>query len=298
MIKKILRCLGLGKKHGSVRIRPGNCFTGRDTSAERALASICSGQDMRYLLSYRFLRGEGLEIGALHFPLPVAPGVKVRYYDYRTREENIRDFPHLPAEKIVRTDYVGNGEKLELIPDGSLDFLVANHMLEHCQDVIGTLKLFFAKLRPQGVLFISLPDLRYTFDCRREPTPFEHLEKDFREGPAGSLYSHYRDVLASWSDRQSAAVRALHNGTREPLDEAAFRQKVRDSHVDWHFHAWTQAEILELFLRLRRDHGIGWEIEAAARNGIEFITVVRKTSVETYDRNEPSFRPSVLPPSP
>ena len=45
------------------------------------------------------------------------------------------------------------------------------------------------------------------------------------------------------------------------------------------------------FLRLRRDHGLQWEIEACARNGIEFITVLRKTAVETFDRNEPDFRP-------
>jgi|GEM_PF-3489854 len=285
MFKKLLR------KPRPAAIDPASCFTGNDTPAEHALASVCQNTDMRFLLSYRFLRGEGLEIGALHFPLPLAPGVRVKYYDYRSREENIRKYPELPADKIVRTDYVGDGEKLELVPAGSLDFLVANHMLEHCQDVIGTLKLFYSKLRPEGVLFISLPDLRHTFDCRRAPTPFEHLERDHREGPAVSLYSHYRDVLANWSDRQSASVRALNGGSREPLDEAAFHTAVRGTHVDWHFHAWTQSEIQELFLRLRRDHGLQWEIEAAARNGIEFITVLRKTAVETFDRNEPDFRP-------
>src|SRR5690606_20098895 len=117
MFKKLLR------KPRPAAIDPASCFTGNDTPAEHALASVCQNTDMRFLLSYRFLRGEGLEIGALHFPLPLAPGVRVKYYDYRSREENIRKYPELPADKIVRTDYVGDGEKLELVPAGSLDFL-------------------------------------------------------------------------------------------------------------------------------------------------------------------------------
>lgn len=262
-------------------------FNGRDTPAERALGDTCMHSDFRFILSYRFLRGQGVEIGALHFPLPVAPGVSVKYYDYRTRDENIRQFPNLPPDKIVQTDYVGDGEKLDLIPAASIDFLVANHMLEHCQDVIGTLKLFFSKLRPEGILFISLPDLRYTFDFRRTPTAYEHLERDYRDGPTGSLYSHYRDVLALWTPRQASCVRELNDGLSEPLDEAAFRERTRDKHVDWHFHAWTQLEIIELFVELRRRHGIAFEIESMSRNGIEFIIVLRKTAVEARDRNEP-----------
>ncbi|MFA6961136.1 MAG: methyltransferase domain-containing protein [Opitutaceae bacterium] len=293
-IRKIQRRLGLIRHNATPvipAIDPAHCFTGRDTPAERSLASICQHQDMRFLLSYRFLRGQGLEIGALHFPLPVAPGVTVKYYDYGTREENLLKYPHLPAEKIVHTDYVGDGEKLDLIDPGSLDFLIANHMLEHCQDVIGTLKLFYSKLKPEGVLFISLPDLRYTFDCRRAPTSIDHLERDHLVGPEVSLYSHYRDVHANWSERQSTEMRKLNPDGPGPLTEAAFHQAVRDTHVDWHFHAWTQLEIMELFLNMRRAHGLEFEIETIARNGIEFITVLRKTTVESYDRNEPEFRP-------
>jgi hypothetical protein len=273
-------------------------FSGRDTPVERALADTCMHSDLRFILSYRFLRGEGLEIGALHFPLPVAPGVSVKYYDYRTREENIRRFPELDPAKIVHTDYVGEGEKLELIAPASLDFLIANHMVEHCQDVIGTLKLFFSKLRPEGVLFISLPDLRYTFDYRRAPTPYEHLERDYREGPAVSLYSHYRDVLASWTPSQVREVRELNDGSIEPLEEPAFHEKIRGKHVDWHFHTWTQLEIVELFVELRRRHDIAFEIESMGRNGIEFIAVLRKTAVESRDRNAPlpTPAPSASPP--
>src|SRR6478735_3139573 len=49
------------------------------------LRQINGTQDRRLLLS-RILRGEGIEIGALHHPLPTQAGVKVRYVDYKSRE--------------------------------------------------------------------------------------------------------------------------------------------------------------------------------------------------------------------
>lgn len=273
-------------------IDPQHCFTGEPTNAERDLADICHHKDMRFILSYRYLRGEGLEIGALHFPLPVAPDVRVKYYDYCTREENLRKYPSLPADKIVVTDYVGDGEKLDLIPPGSLDFLIANHMLEHCQNVIGTLRVFYSKLRPEGVLFITLPDLRYTFDFRRPATSYEHLKRDHDEGPAGSLYDHYREIHTLGTGMSREEILRLNPGSPELLDEPALREKNAGTHIDCHFHAWTQSEIIEFFLRAGRDYGLDWEIEAISRNGIEVITVLRKTKVEVYDRNNPATRTS------
>jgi predicted SAM-dependent methyltransferase len=253
-------------------------------------ADIMSGviqmSDARSILAYRYLRGEGLEIGALHFPLSLPPGASAKYYDYRTATESRRAHPELPADKIVEVDYVGNGEKLDLVADNSVDFLIANHMLEHCQDVIGTLRVFYGKLKQEGVLFISLPDLRYTFDHRRQPTPFEHLERDEREGSGVSLYEHYREVQAAWSGKYLEGLQAG-LGVADPekvLDVEEFGKVAEDKHIDWHFHAWTQKEILDMFTRLGHEHGFDWEIEAAMRNGIEVIVVLRKTIVKRYDR--------------
>ena len=43
-----------------------------------------------------------------------------------------------------------------------------------------------------------------------------------------------------------------------------------------HFHVWTQSEILEMFIEARRRLAMPFEIEWAAKNGREFIVLVRK----------------------
>jgi len=243
------------------------------------LARLLSTMDGRYMLSLRFLKGQGLEIGALSNPTPTRPGTLTRYYDYLTAEQNRERFPQLLANaKLVEPDYLGDGEKLELIADGSLDYLIANHMLEHCQDVIGTLKTFWSKLRQGGALLLALPDKRYTFDHPRPNTPFEHLVQDYEGGPHTSLHQHYQEFHQLVTEDAVAAAQ-----TKEEVHALP--------HVDIHFHVWTQADILEMFLRLGKEHGFNWEIEGVLRQGNEFISVLRKEDVQLWDRAKPETEP-------
>lgn len=244
----------------------------------RSLAPVIARMDARQVLSYRHLRGQGLEIGALHRPTPMAAGAHTKYYDYLSAEENRKRLPELANEKLVHVDYIGDGEKLEQIADGSLDYLIANHMLEHCQNVIATMRVFWSKLKDGGVLFITLPDKRFTFDYRRELTPFEHLQQDEARGPGQSLYDHYVDFQRNVVGTKGGC-----------LTEAEVRAL---PHVDVHFHVWTQVEIIEMFLRMRREHGFEWEIAAIMHNGHEVVVVARKEKVVSWDRANPSTRPS------
>ena len=61
-------------------------------------------------------------------------------------------------------DVIDNGETLQTLPDARQDFVVANHFLEHCQDPIGTIVNHFRVLKPGGVLFMAVPDKRWSFD--------------------------------------------------------------------------------------------------------------------------------------
>lgn len=247
----------------------------------RAQAEILAG-NARRLLAWRLLRGNGLEIGALASPLPLPPGATAKYYDYLSKEENIRRFPHLPPEQFVDVDFIGQCEQLDLIPDGSLDFLIANHVLEHSADVIKTLVRFHDKLKEGGVLFVTLPDKRYTFDCDRPVTSFDHLWDEYLHGSTPNDYAHYLDYHRH--------VAAKTGGP--PLTEEQFQQAGR---VDIHVHVWTQKEIIELLLELDRRKLVEWEIEAAMREGGEFIVVARRIRVRSWDRTAPENRsgPSV-----
>ena len=88
-----------------------------------------------------------------------------------------RDLP------LVEPDIIDDGEKLTTLAPQSQDFVIASHFLEHCQDPIGTLKAIFRVIKPGGMLYLALPDKRYTFDRERPVTPLDHLWTDHRTGP-------------------------------------------------------------------------------------------------------------------
>ncbi|HSJ01924.1 MAG: methyltransferase domain-containing protein [Verrucomicrobium sp.] len=248
-------------------------------SQGKSLGHLLASLDPRKLLSLRYLRGDGLEIGALHRATPTASGARTRYYDYMSAADSRKRLPELSQETLAEIDYIGNGETLDLIANSSQDYIIANHMLEHCQNVIGTLRVFWSKLKTGGALFITLPDKRYTFDYKREVTPFEHLEEDDRNGPSASLYQHYLDYLMGAHGLDPSQVES----------EGTVRAK---PHVDIHFHVWTQADMLEMFIRLQRDHGFNWEIDCSMRNHGEVVTVLRKEDVVSWNRAAPATMPA------
>ena len=155
-----------------------------------AQAPVVRG-DPRAELAAEFLRGAGVEIGALHQPMPVPGGAGVTYVDRMTVEDLRAHYPELAELPLTRVDVVDDGERLETFEDESVDFMVANHFLEHCEDPIGTIETHLRKLRPGGVLFYAVPDKRYTFDFRRPRTTLAHVIADYENGPDASRRDHY-----------------------------------------------------------------------------------------------------------
>lgn len=213
----------------------------------------------RELLSYRFIRGEGIEIGALNAPLPVRPGAKVRYVDRMADLDS--QYPELGG-KMVKVDIVDNGETLATVPDGSQDFVIANHFLEHCQDPIATLANLTRVLRPGGVLYMAVPEKRFTFDHRRPPTPLEHLIRDHEEGPEVSRLGHFEEFTRLVHDIRGEEAVAEHVRTLVEKDYSI------------HFHVWTQLEFLDLVRYAMQRYTM--QLEAFVQNGIECVTVLRK----------------------
>jgi SAM-dependent methyltransferase len=220
--------------------------------------------DARSELAARFLFGEGLEIGALHAPLVVPSHVRVRYVDRIAVEELRREYPELADEELVQVDVIDDGEVLATVPDGSVDFIVANHFLEHCEDPIGTIEVHLRKLKPGGVLFYAVPDKRYTFDFRRPVTPLEHMILDHEDGPDRSRRDHYEE----WSRLVPEVLPPEEQAVREAHELEASRYSI-------HMHVWTQAEFLQLILHCKQRFD-EFEIEAALRRSLELVVVLRK----------------------
>jgi predicted SAM-dependent methyltransferase len=217
----------------------------------------------RDAIAARFLRGEGLEIGALHNPLPVSEHARVRYVDRMQTADLRRQYPELDGKPLVDVDVVDDGERLTSVPDESVDFVIANHFLEHCQDPIGALGTMFRVVRPGGIVYLAVPDKRFTFDVDREITTTEHLLDDHRQGPEGSKRQHFEE-WARLVDKVGEA------------EVGAHAAKLLEEDYSIHFHVWTQADALELLSVARRELALDFDVEVAIRNGHENVFVLRK----------------------
>ena len=217
----------------------------------------------RSRLAEPYLKGKGLEIGALHNPLKVPPGVQVQYLDRMTVEELRVQYPELRSEKLAVVDIVDDGEKLSKIQNATQDFVIANHFLEHCQNPLLAIENMLRVVKAGGILFLAIPDKRYTFDINRPITPYEHLLRDYNEGPEWSKRSHCEEWVQLVEKVQDE------NAAKKRTDE------IIKTGYSIHFHAWTQTEIIELFQNMKAR--IGFDFELISKNGGEVILVLRKT---------------------
>lgn len=214
------------------------------------------------LLPDVYLHGQGIEIGALHNPLSVPAGVRVQYVDRMSNDELLEQYPDLRGQPLVPVSIVSDGERLNGIEDASRDFIIASHFFEHCENPIGTLIQFFRVLKPDGIVYLKVPDKRFTFDRERPLTTLKHVWDDHELGPERHRRDHFEEY-----------VRFVH----QVSDEAEVQRQAQllmDQDFSIHYHVWTQQEFLDLLLSLRE--AIGFEIEAFCMNRHEMISVLRK----------------------
>lgn len=184
----------------------------------------------------RFLQGEGIEIGACHLPLQVDKTIsRVRYIDKLTARQIKKFFPELEGHQIVEADIICDVIKSPLpFAENSLDFVIANHLLEHCPNSLKVFKEFYRVLKNFGVLYLGLPDKRYTFDRKRNVTPLSHLIKDFDNDITNIDELHLVDHLVK-ADK-----------IKIPKDLKK-RKKLFKYHLNRsiHVHVWTYKEMVE-----------------------------------------------------
>lgn len=222
---------------------------------------------VRLFASYRYLRGNGIEIGALNRPLQTFHNVQVRYVD-RLPSPKLREaYPELAAEPFVEVNVVDQGESLASIPDASCDFVIANHIIEHTQDPISAIQNMLRVLKFNGVLYLALPDKRFTFDRDRPVTPYEHLKRDYLESPHWSEGFHYTE----W-------IRCV-GKVEDPVELKKQADEIQSKGDNIHFHVWTQREMIDFILNLRRDFALPIEIEMMAKNSQEMVIVLRKADL-------------------
>ena len=188
---------------------------------------------------YALVGGSGLEIGALHEPADLPPGVKVQYFDAVDENQAAALFPEIPRERLVKVDFVGDldHDGLGQFRDEAFDFVVVNHVLEHVANPVKAVREVFRICRKAGTVIIAIPDKDYTFDRGRELTPWEHLWSDYLGDVRESSDDHYESFL------RSAAPHVF----KEPPENLKIHIQLSRNRRE-HAHVWT-SETFERFLR-------------------------------------------------
>jgi len=147
----------------------------------------------------RHLHGGGLELGPGHEPFPVPADVAVRYVDRWTPGDNQALFPELGAVTFPPPDVVADldRDRLGAVTEGSVDFVIASHVLEHLADPLGMVDEIHRVLRIGGVALILLPDRHATFDAARPPTPLDHLVAEHAAGVTTVSDEHIIEFVAA-----------------------------------------------------------------------------------------------------
>lgn len=219
----------------------------------------------RTYLAGRFLKGKGIEIGAAQLPVKLPPKAKVKYVDIFTAEELRKAWPRDYTKlDIVEIDVVDDGEKLTKFKNSSLDFIIANHFIEHCLDPIGTTINMYKKLRKNGILFFAIPDKRYTFDSKRPITTYDHLVEEHNDTTKKHLWDHTEEFVRL--------------GDKYKGDIKARTQELIDSGYRVHYHVWTQPEMTEMFSRAAKEYDLNLEIIAQIKDNHEVIYLLQKTT--------------------
>ena len=122
----------------------------------------------------------------------------------------------------------------------------------------------FRVLRVDGVLYLALPDKRFTFDNLRPVTTLEHLLRDYAEGPKWSRLDHFLEWVR------------LVNGVADPVLIDRKVEELLALEYSIHYHVWTQREMLELLLYLAKRYPC--DIETMVRHKGEVIFIIRKAN--------------------
>ncbi len=112
-----------------------------------------------------FIRGQGIEIGALLHPMKIPEGASVKYVDRLSKEELRLQYPTL----------------------GNYDFVIACQYLEHTKNPIRSIVNMLRVIKNGGIIYLSIPDKEETFDKNRHVTTNEHLLDEIQNGTCDQL---------------------------------------------------------------------------------------------------------------
>jgi SAM-dependent methyltransferase len=195
-----------------------------------------------FALALQKLKGRGLEVGG---PSPIferrgllplydriAELDNCNFASKTVWEGQLTEGRHFKFGERVGFQFVSEAWAIK-VPDGTYDFVLSSHMLEHSADPIRVLAEWRRLLKPGGHLLLVLPEGRNTYDRRRPVTTLEHLIDDFKDSTPESDHTHFDEIAALHTEHPDR------EGLRKSLEG-------NEVHRMAHHHVFDQALSVKL----------------------------------------------------
>jgi hypothetical protein len=253
-------------------------------------------------------RMRGLEIGALNKPLVRKSDGDIRYVDWADTETiKAKGYDSsIDPDDIVEVDIVWAAQPLSEAVGRPVDYIVASHVIEHAPDVLGWLHDLAGALKPDGLLALAVPDKRYSFDLRRNPSTLgevieafvlEYRRPSIRQVVDQTFNAVVVDIAQAWREDLSGAALPKLAGDDEALEMAYGQARLLrddprylDTHC-WVFTPQTFLTLLDLLAQLRLLPFRVVSFTTTPRDTLEFYVRLRKTDPEAVDEIRASIRP-------
>jgi len=243
---------------------------------KRALLRYIAPKEMR-----------GLEIGAFDLPF-IAPGEgNVEFLDYATTEElreRARSAEGHSPDFVTPVNYVATLGDWAEVPEGHYDWIAAAHVIEHAPSMIDWLRTAARRLKNNGILFLVIPDKRYTFDYfRPESTLGKILEDHFlgklRPGPAEVFDSHYytRDLNSDYLWKKGKSIVF---DSQPAIGAMDLMRATEDQYVDVHCNIFSQSSFTMIIDALCQGKFVPFDIDdigAVDKGELDFHCVLRRS---------------------
>lgn len=231
-----------------------------------------------------------LEIGALDAPTFERSNYDVKYLDHASKDELNRlsgSNPRYSLETLVDVDYVCPTPEYSSLVLEKFDLVVANHVIEHVPDTIRWLQEIHHILGEEGMLFLSIPDKRYTFDIARNNTNFIDLLKIYdTESKKPDFYQilehfYYHKTISTkdaWSGNVDEQIKQKRFDINTALKVA--KKHAEATYADVHCHVFTADSFRELMADLTELKLLPFEkvsITPVKRGANEFHVILHKT---------------------
>ncbi|HYM98274.1 MAG TPA: class I SAM-dependent methyltransferase, partial [Aestuariivirgaceae bacterium] len=135
------------------------------------MTKIATRRNEFFRNSFNAKNSKIIEIGAFDNPTFLKEeNYDVNYLDYFSKEELIamhKNNTKRNFDNVVEVDHVVKSSKIAETVGCNFDVVVANHVIEHIPNLVGWFRQISRLLSLDGVLLLSVPDKRYTFDYFR-----------------------------------------------------------------------------------------------------------------------------------